>query len=229
VAARAKLVSGALLVVASFAAQANVLARENWLLPLAPVSTGPHFQFPVKGLDPKQSVWVAYRLTAISADAAPEGELQLDAALENVRTDITDLYVTFNAEDLEHSSSSGTIGERLTRQIGKRTPAEMKAVFGPDLHAAYEALNQRRGSILTGTLIKHYEAPGQVESQLLVSIDRSTGMQPVLIEMVLGQGELPEEFRSKGISPALRSGLAVGALALLIAGVQLWRHRNRHG
>lgn len=205
---------------------AAVLARDLWLMPLAPDAGGPHRQLRVDGLDPGKPVWIAYRLVAVAPSLEPEGTIRLEGVLEGVPTNPAQMVVSLDADDLKQAPSAGTIGTLLEQQIGKRSPDQLRAMMGPDLYAAFEALNARRGSILDGATLRHHPAPGLDEATVLVSIEEATGIQPMLIELQVGQDEPPPGFRAT-MHPVLRSLLALGTLALLLAGIRrLFRRRE---
>lgn len=212
------------------AAGAAVLATEQILMPLTPANPRANAQIvPAGAVDPSKPMWVSYKLVAVSAADKPSGAIVLDVGFEGVPTPITESKVLFDAGKLTRSASAGTIGQRLQEQAGQRTPQQLLEVFGPDLYASYQALNQKRGSILQGTVLRQHPAPGKTAPRLLVSVDRASGMQPVLVQVTLGQGDVPPEHRagaesSGGMSTASKFG---AALALPALGLFVWLRRRR--
>lgn len=88
----------------------------------------------------------------------PTGTIVLDAALDGIPTSLADSMVVSSAETLKRSSSGGTIGKELEAQIGVQTPEHLQEAFGPELYAAYKALDEKRGSILSGRIVKVFGA-----------------------------------------------------------------------
>ena len=209
------------------AVQAAVLATQQWIMPLAPVSPKGGLQVGVSGtVDPAKPVWVVYQLLAVSAADKPSGSIALDASLEGVATPITASRVVFSADKLDRSKSAGTIGEKLAAQIGQRTPQELIESMGADLYEAYKALNEKRGAILQGTVVKTLPAPGKRDLRLLASIERASGMQPVNIVITLGQGDMPAGLTASGSSSGRAERIVAGVLGLAIAAF-FWFRRKR--
>jgi hypothetical protein len=133
--------------------------------------------------------------------------------------------VVFSAETLKRSSSAGTIAKELEAKIGVQTPEQLKEAFGPELYAAYKALDEKRGSILSGRIVKVYGAPRKTEARLLVSVERATGMQPRAVTIVMGQGDVPSED-GPAVSRARDKAVAAGIGAFLLAGF-FWLMKRR--
>ena len=211
-------------------ADAVVLAKDAWLMPTAPDADGNRRRLSVQGLDPQQPVWIGYRLTAASAQSRPEGEIRLEGVIEGVPTPLPQMNVRFPAGDLHRAefTQPGRISALLGQQVGERSPEELRESFGDTLYEVFEAADAGRGSLLTGATLRRHAAPGESEAVVLVTLEEVTGMQPLLIELQVGQGEVPAEFQSSGfkVSPLLRSLLSVGFLALVIGG---WRRLRRGG
>ncbi len=210
----------------SHAVQGAVVAETQLLTPLAPAVANPHARLSSAApLDPAKPVWVAYTLMAVSASDDPDGVIVIDAALEGVPVDLRDMKVIFRADDLQRHQSAGTIGQQLEAQIGTRSPQELEETFGKELYAAYKALNEKRGSILQGTIVKTYAAPGQPEATLLATVERAEGMQPMMVAFAMGQGDLPPELKAAQQSWILLAGKLFGVL--LVGWFVLSRLRKR--
>jgi MYXO-CTERM domain-containing protein len=210
------------------ALQAAVLVTQQWIMPMAPVTPKGGLQIAVTGtVDPAKPVWVVYQLLAVSAADKPSGSIVLDASLEGVATPITETRVVFAADKLDRSKSAGTIGEKLAAQVGQRTPQELTEALGPELYEAYKALNEKRGAILQGTVVKTLPAPGKRDLRLLASIERASGMQPAQIVVTMGQGEMPSGLTASTSSSSGRAErIVAGVLGLAIAAF-FWFRRRR--
>lgn len=209
------------------AVHAAVLVTQQWIMPMAPVTPKGGLQVAVTGsVDPAKPVWVVYQLLAVSAADKPSGSIVLDASLEGVATPITETRVVFAADKLERSKSAGTIGEKLAAQVGQRTPQELTEALGPELYEAYKALNEKRGAILQGTVVKTMPAPGKRDLRLLASIERASGMQPAQIVVTLGQGEMPAGLSASASSSGKAERIVAGVLGLAIA-AYFWFRRRR--
>ncbi|HVK98196.1 MAG TPA: hypothetical protein VM553_00215 [Dongiaceae bacterium] len=206
--------------------QAGVLAQDQLIMPLSPSSPGPHLKLPITGaIDPNKPIWVAYQLIAVSAADEPVGKIVLEGSPEGVPVDIKDLKVVFLADKLQQTKSAGTIGTQLEAQVGKRTPQELAEVMGPELYAAYVALNEKRGAILQGIKVKKYGPMGNNEPLLLVSVEVAEGIQPLLVKVTAGQGDMPPDIQAAADSELSPSHLAWGALAIFL--VLVWFRRRR--
>jgi hypothetical protein len=204
-----------LLASVSAAANAGTLATGQMLMPLAP-DMDPRLRMTLPSLAPDQPVWVVYQLVALSPDSSGEGEIALEGSLEGVMTPMNEMLVTFHADDMDAGTSAGTVPERLEQIAGKREPAEWRAIMGPEMHTAYEALNAGKGRVLTGRLTRHLPAPGRTEGLLLVSVERAQGMQPMAVQLTVGQGALPPELaEAPGESTAYTVGRVAGGLTFL--------------
>lgn len=211
---------GGVIVLCSFlaaSAQAGVVAEDQLITPLAPSTFRNHIKLSAESLDPAKPIWVAYQLIAVSASDNPTGKIVLEASPEGVPVDIKDLKVVFLADKLKQSESAGTIGTLLEAQVGKRSPQELTEVLGPELYAAFQALNEKRGAILQGTKVKTYGPTGTSDATMLVSIEVAEGMQPMLIKVTMGQGDMPPEVAAAAETRLPLSTLLLGALGIGIA------------
>jgi hypothetical protein len=209
------------------ALQAAVLVTQQWIMPMAPVTPKGGLQIAVTGtVDPAKPVWVVYQLLAVSAADKPSGSIVLDASLEGVATPISETRVVFAADKLDRSKSAGTIGEKLAAQVGQRTPQELTEALGPELYEAYKALNEKRGAILQGSVVKTLPAPGKRDLRLLASIERASGMQPAQIVVTMGQGEIPSSLTASASSSGRAERIVAGVLGLAIAAF-FWFRRRR--
>lgn len=207
------------------AALAGVLVTQQWIMPTAPITPKGGLQIAISGaVDPAKPIWVVYQLLALSADDKPSGMIALDGLVEGVNTPIMESRVVFSADKLGKAKSAGTIGEKLSAQIGPRSPQELKELMGAELYEAFNALNQKRGAILQGTVVKNLPPPGKSDSRLLVSLERVTGMQPAQIVVTVGQGDIPA-----GLATKSSSGLAERVVIALVAfgAAAFWWIRRR--
>lgn len=210
-----------LCVVLSTSARAVILAEGQLLTPLAPSSPGKELRLLLTSpLDPAKPVWAAYQIIALSASDAPKGEIIMEASLEGVPVDIKELKVVFMADRLEQSRSAGTIGTLLEEQSGKRSPQELTESMGPELYAAFQALNEQRGTILQGMRVRTYQPPGNPEALLMVSVDSASGIHPLLLKVTVGQGDMPPDIAAAAETRFSPSTLAGGVLALFL--VMAW-------
>lgn len=195
---------------------AAVLATQQLPTPLAPDMPS-RLSIPMpSNLDPNAPVWVAYRMLALSADASPEGEIVVEGSFEGVPTPINATFANFSADDMTIATSAGTLQQQFESMHGKRSPEQMKALLGADLHAAYEAANAGTGRILDGTQIRTLPALGTNEGTLLVAVERASGIQPVGLFVTVGQGEVPASITASAgsleSSAAHRIGRILGML-----------------
>lgn len=212
--ARLRVVIAALVLLACPLARAGTLATAMVNVPLAPGSR-PGASITLPGLDPSRPVWVAYRVIALSADARPRGEVVMEASFEGVATPVSDLYARMEADDMDVGSGDA-VGTQLQQITGGRSTAELKAAFGEDLHAAYEAVVAGRGATLDGKRVQTLPAPGQADVPLDVTVSRASGMQPVLVAITVGQGDVPADVApSVEKQGAFRFGRALGILGFL--------------
>lgn len=217
----------ALLLVASGDSRAVVLATELLPTPLAPAAPRSRIQLAVANLDPVKPVWVSYKLVAASASDKATGEVVLDASFEGVPIKLPDSKVAFPTSKLERSSPGSGMAQQLHANVGDRPRAELESVYGHDLTAVYEALKAERGSVFQGTVVKVYSPVQRQEAVLLASIDRASDIQPLLLSIAIGQGDIPSELSDSGSSSSdllvKRIILFVGAS---IAAIVWWRRRR---
>jgi hypothetical protein len=210
------------------AASAAVVATDQWVMPLAPSTEQKHLTLPAnQPIDPDKPVWVAYKMLAISAADNPTGEIVLEPALEMVPVPLNDMYVIFSAGKMDVSKSAGTIGDQLKAKFGNHTPEQMKETFGPEIYAAYTALNEKHGSILQKTIVKTYGPTGTAGATLLLSINRATGMQPMLISVAMGQGEIPAEYRESEEATTKVISKVISAVLTFLIAMYFWRRRKK--
>jgi hypothetical protein len=206
----------ALLASLTASAHAGTLATGQLLVPLAPDSESRLRIALPPALAADQPVWVVYDMVALAPDARGEGEISLEGSLEGAITPALDMLVTFHADDMTSNVSAGTVPERLEQIAGRREPAELRAIMGPEMYAAYEALNAGAGRILTDRIVRHLPAPGRNEGLLLVSVERAQGIQPLALQVTAGQGELPASLRpATGGTWAFTLGRIAGGLLFL--------------
>ncbi|MGN6150698.1 MAG: hypothetical protein ACTHOH_01660 [Lysobacteraceae bacterium] len=209
-------------------AQAAELARQLMPTPLAPGGED-HLTLPMPAnLDPSEEVWVAYRMYAISANPDPSGDIVVSGSFDGVKTPLGDMTVVFTPSRMEKTASQGTIGQKFEAAYGKRSDAELATVMGPGLFEAYTALNRKSGAILQGTVLKTLPPPGADRPPLLVTVERESDQNPVGLEVIVGQGDLPADVQAAvDPKPAFRIGkmLVLGLVIAIVVGVWL-RLRN---
>ena len=150
----------------------------------------------MRGADPGQPIWVSYQLVALSAASSPQGSIDLEGSFEGVQTPIGDMNVGFSAIRMSVSKSAGTVPQLLEQAGRGRSASEWKAVMGPEMHAAYEALNAGTGRVLEATIVRTLPALGRDEGVLLVSVERAMGIRPLFVQITAGQGEVPPELKA---------------------------------
>lgn len=209
----------------AISANAIVLANEQLLTPLTPGSNK-FLTIDLLSVDPQKPVWVVYQLVAVSAVAHPEGEVALDSSFEMVPLPMGDSVVVFKTRKLEVTKATKGLNDALMAKVGNRKPEELKEIFGPEMYAAYDAIGKNEGSYLTGSIIKEYQTEGNPSLRLLTSVTRANGIQPVLIKVIAGQGEIPAEYESFGSKPLSKEKLIAALISFAIAGVWLLRRRK---
>lgn len=145
--------------------------------------------------NPDQPLWVSYSLIAVSATEKPKGHLVLDAAPEGVAVPLTETKVLFSPQNMASVPRGSTFADRLQEQVGGRTPEQLQASLGTELAAAYQALLAHQGALYAKTVVRVYPAPHKDEVLLLASLDPATDLQPVLISVAMGQGDVPPEYQ----------------------------------
>lgn len=219
-------VASILFCILTLPAQAVILAEDQLIMPLAPSSPGARISLPLTApFDKTKPVWAAYQLIAVTAADTPSGKIVLEASPEGVPVDLKDLKIVFLADRLQQSRSAGTVGTLLEAQIGKRTPEELTDIMGPELYEAYVALNEKRGAILQGMKVRQYGPLGDQPPLLMVSVEGAEGIQPLLVKITVGQGEMPPEIQAAADFSLSPSHLAWGALAIFL--VLCWSRWRR--
>lgn len=192
-------------------AMADTLGSAALVAPLAPGNESRLNLAMPPGFAPDQPTWVAYELLALSPDDDDEGETALEQSFEGVQTALPDFYVTFMATGMISSASGGTVAQRLEQIVGHRSPQELKELLGEELYSAYESLDAGKGRVLAGQVVRRLPAPGKSDALLQISVERSTGMQPLALKVTFGQGSLPAQFQQKTEdSLAYKAGYAAG-------------------
>jgi len=73
--------------------------------------------------------------------------------------------------------------------------------------------------------VKKYGPMGNNEPLLLVSVEVAEGIQPLLVKVTAGQGDMPPDIQAAADSELSPSHLAWGALAIFL--VLVWFRRRR--
>jgi len=207
------------------AANAAVLANEQLITPLTPGSKK-SLSIDLLSLDPKKPVWVVYQLVGVSADSKPEGEIVLDSSFEMVPLSMGDSVVVFKAKNLTAVKATKGISDQLNAKVGQRKPEELKEIFGDDMYAAYEAINKNQGSYVTGNITKEYQTGGNRSVRLMTSFNRVKGIQPVMLNVIVGQGDIPAEYEQFGKKPFSPEKLLTAIITFAIAGFWLFKRRK---
>lgn len=205
--------------------QAEVLATKQLLTPLIPDATR-HMSVPVAvAHDPHQPVWVVYQMVGISAESDPEGEVVVDASFEMVPIPINDSVLIFKVSNMKIEKSAGALDERVKAMIGERSPEEMREMFGEEMYAAYLALSKKEGSYVIGNITKTYNVGEPEGLNLLTSVERARGVQPVVLKVIIGQGEIPAEYRDSFLSSLNAEKLIAAIVSLLLALFFIFRRK----
>lgn len=213
----------ALPVLFSAVAKAGVLVTDQLVTPLMP-HMKKYVSIPVPPtFDSNKPVWVVYQLVGVSAASHPEGEIVLDSSFEMVPTPMADTVAIFKARDLKVNKSSGALGNQLSVIAGERKPEELREMFGEEMYAAYEALNKQEGVYVSGNVTKTYDVKGSKGLLLSAGVTRAKGIQPVVINVVIGQGDIPEQYQ--GNSSLVIEKLIAAIISILIAVVWLIKRR----
>ncbi|GGY81818.1 hypothetical protein GCM10011613_28150 [Cellvibrio zantedeschiae] len=207
-------------------AQAAVLATSQLVTPLIPGSQK-SLSIDLLSIDPKQPVWVIYQMVGVSADAKPEGEMVLDSSFEMIPLSMGDSVVVFKPKNMEIVKATKGLGDQLTANVGERKPEELKAMFGADMYAAYEAISRNEGTYLTGTIVKEYQTDGKRDVRLMTSFNRVKGIQPVMLNVIVGQGEIPARYKQFGKKSLSPEKIITALISFAIAGVWLMRRRKQ--
>jgi hypothetical protein len=203
-------------------ARAGVLATELLPMPLAPDMKRSTQVFMPEGHDPKQPTWVSYKLMAVSPTADPEGQVVVTGMFEREPTPAPASAVLFEPRDLHVSESAGTLQQQFEQSFGKRSEAELRALWGDDMYEAYVAVNAGTGRLLDGTAVRELPPLSQGDPILLVSVENARGIQPAGLLVTVGQGEIPPEHQPNVESTgAFQFGLGLGKLLpfLLLFGI----------
>lgn len=208
--------------------RAGTLGTGQLLVPLAPGAEPRLRIFMQSGVAPDQPMWVVYDLVALSPDDSGKGRTALEGSIEGVITPANDMLVTFRADEMESGAGAGTAPEHLAKIAGERSSSELQQLMGSDMYAAYQAFNAGSGRVLTGRIVRHLPPPDTTEAIMLVSVERTEGMQPLSLQVAVGQGELPDSMR-----PAVdrqwpyRLGRIAGGLLFLWLLYRLFSRKRR--
>jgi hypothetical protein len=118
------------------------------------------------------------------------------------------------------------LSDQLNAQVGQRKPEELKEIFGDDMYAAYEAINKNEGSYVTGNIIKKYDTGGKRQLVLLATMDRAKGIQPVVVNVIVGQGDIPAEYEKFGKKTIPAEKIIVALISFVVAVFWLLRRRK---
>lgn len=207
-------------------AAAAELASGTLRLPLAPSTPQKALHVSATGLDPAKPVWVKFELTGISASDQPTGDLVLDAMPLEQRVDLGKSMVRFEAAKLTLKRPDAAVQQQLEAAAGGSSPQEQEARLGAAMAQALEAVRSGRGSLVLGTQIRQYDAPGKPELTFSTSVERTQDIQPVAIQVTLGQGEPPVSAAERERSYK-KDKVWAGVFGLLfVLGFWWWRRQR---
>lgn len=207
-------------------AAAAELASDTLRLPLAPATAQRVMHVSASGLDPAKPVWVKFELVGISASDKPTGDLVLDAMPLEQRVDLSKSMVRFDAAKLTVQRPEAALVKQLEGSVGSSSPQDLEARLGADMTRAFEAVRSGRGSVVQGTQVRQYDAPGKSALTFSTSVERTTDIQPITIKVTLGQGDMPvsEAERARSLQ---KDKIWAGVFGLLFAlGFWWWRRRR---
>jgi len=218
---------------ASQGARADVLATEDLVNPTA-LSGQDRIRIVGLKVDPSKPVWVSYSLFALSAEADRKGEVVVEGSPEGVAVPIADSRVRFSAERMTVLRSSEKVASRLKKEAAGRSRDEMIATMGPQLYKAFEALMRNEGQGFAQTIVKSYRVSGDGDLVFSASLVKIDTLQPVLLRVAVGQGDIPGEYRDalgevRGDSGRSEKILAA-VISIALAVIYLIRkYRRRRG
>lgn len=209
-------------------AAAAELASGTLRLPLAPTTQQKALHVSATGLDPAKPVWVKFELTGISASVQPTGDLVLDAMPLEQRVDLGKSMVRFEAAKLTLKRPDAAVQQQLEAAAGGSSPQEQEARLGAAMAQALGAVRSGRGTLVVGSQIRQYDAPGKPELTFSTSVERTQDIQPVAIQVTLGQGEPPVSAAERDRSYK-KDKVWAGVFGLLFVLGFWWWRRKRDG
>ncbi len=220
-----------LLIVVFFMPQAvhsEVLNQVTIVAPASPVTSPSQLNIgTLKKHDPQKELWVTYSLVAVSDQDKPNGKIVIEAMPEGVMVPMQDTKITFSANEMNIGKTSGQFKTAFEKQAGNRSVNELNDTFGADLSRAIIAMKENKGAVLTQNITKHYPSPGKNDLRLLTSFDKIEGIQPAIITITMGQGDIPEayqkDFTGKTGSHSRLLKTILGLLALGIVGFLIYQ------
>lgn len=209
-------------------AASKILAQERFIAPLSPENpTGSLKMAASAKADSTLPLWVSYKVLAISPKDKPNGRIVIDSVPELAKVPMGDSIVVLKSDDMDEVPRSGKFAEKFDKQAGGKSPEEIEAVFGKNLTQSILALRENKGSMFEKNIIKTYPVPEGGDVILLASIDKAEDLYPALVEITMGQGDVPDEYKSNfsgGGSKSMKSEKFIAALiSFLIAGIYLYR------
>ena len=172
-------------------AAAAELASDTWRLPLAPATPQKVMHVSVRGLDPAKPVWVKFQLAGISVSDKPTGDLVLDAMPLEQRVPLGQNVVRFEAAKLTLGRPDAAVMQQMEASVGNSSAQERETLLGAEMSQAFEAVRNGRGTMVVGSAVRLYDAPGKSELTFSTSVERTQDIQPVSIKVTLGQGDVP--------------------------------------
>ncbi|WP_462114234.1 hypothetical protein [Lysobacter xanthus] len=204
---------------------AATLATQQLVTPLIP---GAHHSatIGVPGMDPSRPVWVAYRVVGLSSSKSPTGAVHFSNSFDGIALPATDMMWRMDATDMR-SGDTDSLRTQLQALAAQRSEPQLAATLGPGMHAAYKAVLTGDASSVDGRAVRVLPAPGRSDTALDVSVEGAEGVQPVLVAVTVGQGDVPAEFATATPGASAAFGLGKVLFVLMLAGALLWWWRRR--
>ena len=208
--------------------QAEVLNQVTIVAPASPITSPSQLNISaLKKYDAQKEIWVTYSLVAVSELEKPSGKIVIEAMPEGVMVPMSDTKVVFSADDMNLGKTSGQFKQAFEKEAGVRPISELNETFGVNLTKAIIAMKENKGAVLTQNITKHYPAPGKNDLRLLTSFEKIEGIQPAIITITMGQGDIPttyqKDFAGKTGSHSRLFKTILGLLALLVAAVVVYQ------
>jgi hypothetical protein len=141
------------------------------------------------------------------------------------RVDLGKSMVRFEAAKLTLKRPDAAVQQQLEAAAGGSSPQEQEARLGAGMAQALAAARSGKGTLVLGTQIRQYDAPGKSELIFSTSVERTQDIQPVAIQVSLGQGEPPVSAAERDRAYK-KDKVWAGVFGLLfVVGFWWWRRR----
>ena len=138
-------------------------------------------------------IWVVYYFLGALTDESQLGGLGLSALPDGVAVNLGNATLTFNSPNMalpEIQAGKGLVVEVAGTPI-TFDESDLREMLGND--AADLALS-RPSSLRQLVRIRHYDIPDDTPTAMLLEVLRLENMQPLALELVVGQGPIPPEL-----------------------------------